>query len=633
MARNTKPKAAKKPASGAKPKKRPGLVWLSRVAAAIIWVPILLGAAVGYFALGLPTIDQAALTRRPSIVVLDAAGEEILSSGDIYGRTVDAASLPRHVVAAVIAVEDRRFRSHVGIDPIGLARSFAANVAAGRIVQGGSTITQQVAKNLFLTPERTAGRKIREMLLALWLERTFSKDQILTLYLNRVYLGAGTYGIDAAAERYFGRSASELSLFQAATIAGLLKAPSRYNPIADPELARSRARVVLRTMVDAGFIDTDAAAAADRSAPRALKLAVEARAAARARYFSDWILSQIESYIGPVDRDIVVHTTLDTVLQSAAESALERHLAAVGSARNVSQGAILVLRPDGAVRAMIGGRNYADSQFNRATQALRQPGSAFKPFVFLAALKAGLRPDDQISDAPIEIDGWRPQNFSGGYRGTVTVEDAVAESINTVAVDVARRTGLAAVIAEARTLGLSGAIPNDYSAALGTGEVTLMELTAAYAPFANGGRAALPYGIVKIADRSGAEIYRRGGSGIGAVMSAEHLAAMNQMLRQVIVRGTGKAADFGSPAAGKTGTSSDFRDAWFIGYSADAVTGVWLGNDNGSGMNGVTGGGLPAVIWRDVMSAAHRGSPARDLPGAQPKNEGIGGLIRSLFGG
>jgi penicillin-binding protein 1A len=604
--------------------------WVSRALAILVWCVIAVGSVVGYFALGLPSVDQAVLTRRPNILVTDSAGDEILSIGDNYGRLVDLASLPAHVSRAVIAVEDRRFYAHPGIDVVGLVRSAAVNVAAGRVMQGGSTITQQVAKNLFLTPERTVARKVREILLAVWLERVFTKDQILTLYLNRVYLGAGTFGIEAAAERYFDRPAAQLTLFQSAVLAGLLKAPSRLNPITSPELARSRARIVLGTMVEAGFIDAAAAAAADRSAPGVLKAAAAARPQARARYFGDWVVSQIESFIGPVDRDVIVRTTLDPAIQRAAETALARRLATDGEAKNIGQGAIVVMRPDGAVVAMVGGRDYADSQFNRATQALRQPGSAFKPFVFLAGLKSGLTAADIFDDAPIEIDGWRPQNFSGTFRGPVSLAEAVAQSINTVAVNVARRAGLRSVIAEARRLGITGPIPRDYSAALGSGEVTLLELTAAYAPFANGGQGALPFGISEITARSGEVLFRRSGTGLGRVVSQAHVGAMNGMLRDVLISGTGKDAAFGFPAAGKTGTSSDFRDAWFVGYSADMVAGVWLGNDNGAGMKAVTGGGIPALIWRDVMSAAHRDRPMRDLPGDGER--GIGGLIQSLFG-
>jgi penicillin-binding protein 1A len=635
--RRGKQPPGRKPRSDAPVRRLGGLArWVANALAAVVWAGIAGGAVLGYFALGLPAIDENILTRRPNVAIVDADGAELVSFGDIYGAAVTLRELPAHLPAAVIAVEDRRFYRHPGIDLRGFARAMVANLRAGRVVQGGSTITQQVAKNLFLTPERTVARKVREMLLALWLERTFTKEQILEVYLNRVYLGAGTYGVAAAAERYFGRRPSELTLYQSAVLAGLLKAPSRYNPANDAGLARTRARIVLETMVATGVITQTQAAAAEKTAPRVLTAAAAAkRPALRARHFADWVMTQVESYVGRIDRDIVVRTTLDGRLQAAAEAALIKHLDAVGAAQKIEQGAVVALAPDGAVRAMVGGRDYGDSQFNRATQALRQPGSAFKPFVYLAGLKSGYGPDVLVTDGPIDVRGWRPQNFSGQYRGPVTVADAVAESINTVAVRVAQDVGLAAVIAEARRLGITEDMPNDLSIALGTSETTLIELTSAYAPFANGGAAVLPYAIAEIVDRRGGVLYRRAGTGLGPVVAPGHVAAMNRLLRGVIEYGTGTAAAFGYPAAGKTGTSSDFRDAWFIGYSAELVTGVWVGNDSGAGMKGVTGGGVPARIWRDVMAAAHAGKAPRELPGLEPPAPDGGAIarfFRSIFG-
>jgi penicillin-binding protein 1A len=606
---------------------------VARILNAMVWVIIAAVVSLGAFALGLPGVDESALTRRPRIVLVDAAGGELLGIGDNYGAIVTIDDVPQHLINAVVAIEDRRFFSHAGIDPRGLARAALANARAGRVVQGGSTITQQVAKNLFLTPDRTIVRKIREMMLALWLDYRLSKPQIMTLYLNRVYLGAGTYGVAAASERYFKRRPSELTVYQSAVLAGLLKAPSRYNPAANADLTRARAKIVLATMVETGAITASEAATAERTAPAVLRRAATT-SAVRARYFADWVLGQIESYVGPVDRDLVVQTTLDPALQSAAERALARQLDGEGSGLRIGQGAIVALDVSGAVLAMVGGRDYADSQFNRATQALRQPGSAFKPFVYLAGLKAGIGPDDVIVDEPIIIDGWRPQNFSGGFRGPVTIADAVADSINTVAVTVARRAGLKAVTAEARRFGLTGRMPNDYSSALGSGEVTLLDLVTSYAPFANGGAAVLAHGIVQITARDGAVLYRRSGSGLERIAAGAHVAAMNRMLADVIARGTGKEAAFGYPAAGKTGTSSDFRDAWFVGYSAEVVAGVWVGNDDGAGMKAVTGGGVPARIWREVMTAAHGSWPARDLPGVGPDadRQTLGRLLRTLIG-
>jgi penicillin-binding protein 1A len=609
--------------------------------AGMVWLGIAVGVALAYFALDLPAIDEATLTRRPNIVLIDEDQVEIASVGDIYRGAVRLSDLPKYVPAAVVSVEDRRFYSHFGVDLLGLARAMVANIRAGHVVQGGSTITQQVAKNLFLTPERKFSRKVREALLAIELERRFTKDQILTIYLNRVYLGTGTYGIEAASERYFGRPAAKLTLFQSAVLAGLLRAPSRYNPSNNPQQAAARADVVLSTMVETGAITEAQAKKAMATGPASLKDVPSASANAQARYYVDWILSQVDGFVGTVDRDLIITTTLDTRLQAAAEKALAKHLDAVGAKLKVEQGAIVTLAPDGAVRAMVGGRSYAQSQFNRATQALRQPGSAFKPIVYLAGLEAGYHPDDMVTDAPIKIGKWRPQNFSNTYEGPVTMETALAKSLNTAAVRIADFAGPKAVIAVARRLGISERLPPELSIALGSAEVTPLELTGAYVPFANGGEGVTPYGIDRITDRAGAVLYARQPGTVGQVIPPDEVAMMNRMLRQVIVRGTGKAADFNWPAAGKTGTSSDFRDAWFLGFTTDYVTGVWVGNDSGAYMKGVTGGGLPAQIWRDVMIAAHQGHTPRELPGlgaplVSSDGEGVGGaisrVIEGLFG-
>jgi len=607
--------------------------------AVVVWCGIIAGVGLAYFAMDLPTIDEATLTRRPNIVLIDEDQVEIASVGDIYRGAVRLSDLPKHVPGAVIAVEDRRFYSHFGVDLLGLARAMVSNVKAGRVVQGGSTITQQVAKNLFLTPERKFSRKIREALLAIELERRFTKDEILTIYLNRVYLGAGTYGVEAAAERYFGRPAKKLTVFQSAVLAGLLRAPSRYNPSNDPQQAASRAKVVLSVMVETGVITAAESEKAMATGPASLKDVPSASANAQARYFVDWVLSQVDGFVGSVDRDLIITTSLDMRLQTAAEKALAKHLDASGAKLKVEQGAIVTLSPDGAVRAMVGGRSYGDSQFNRATQALRQPGSAFKPVVFLAGLEAGYKPDDMVTDGPIKIGKWKPQNFSNTYEGPVTVETALAKSLNTAAVRIADFAGPKAVIAVARRLGITQKLPPELSIALGSAEVTPLELTGAYVPFANGGEAVAPYGITRITDRAGAVLYEREPGTMGQVVPPDEVAMMNRMMRQVLVRGTGQAANFSWPAAGKTGTSSDFRDAWFMGFTTDYVTGVWVGNDSGAFMKGVTGGGLPAQIWRDVMIAAHEGHAPRELPGLEapllsPDGiEGVGGAITRVIEG
>jgi len=581
------------------------------LAAACVWAFIALLGLLAYYAYDLPDIASAmAATRRPTVRVLAGDGAHLMTVGDIQGAAVTLAELPPALPAAVLATEDRRFYEHFGLDVIGLARAAFANLKAGRIVQGGSTISQQAAKNLFLNAERTLKRKVQELLLALWLERKLSKDQILTIYLNRVYLGAGTYGVEAAARRYFQKPARNLSTYEAAMLAGLLKAPSRYNPAADPERAHARARQVLANMVAFGSLGAADAAKAERRRSEARPI----RTPPRSRYFADWILSRIADYIGEPDTDIVVTTTLNRRLQADAEAAVAWALKA-GAAVGARQGAALALAPDGAVRAMVGGADYGQSQFNRATQALRQPGSAFKPLVFLAGLEAGMTPGTVFEDKPITIDGWSPRNFKRTYQGRMTLEHALAASVNTVAVRVAEKTGRGRVIDTARRLGITADLDNAPSLALGTSGISMLELTAAYAVFAGGGLGVWPYGIESIADAEGNVLYRRQGSGPGRVVAERDAANINAMLAGVIEHGTGKAARIGRPAAGKTGTSQNFRDAWFVGYSADLVAAVWLGNDDGAAMQGVTGGGLPARAWARFMTAAHAETPPRPLPG------------------
>jgi penicillin-binding protein 1A len=577
-----------------------------------VWAVIVFSLAAAWYATDLPDVDKAFnATRRPIITVLAADGATLVRTGDLYGRLSQLEDLPQALPQAVMATEDRRFYSHFGVDIIGLSRAMIANVRAGRIVQGGSTITQQVAKNLFLTPERTIKRKIQELMLALWLEQKFSKDQILTIYLNRVYLGAGTYGVDAASQKYFGRPAGQLSVYQAAMLAGLLKAPSRYNPIAHPARAKARTAQVLKNMVAAGYLTKADAGRANVRTGRTTK-----EAASRGnRYFIDWVLEQVSDYINPGDRDLIVRTTLSPDVQRLAEAGVEKALAKGGAKAGIGQAALVAMTPDGAVRAMVGGRSYAKSQFNRVTQARRQPGSAFKPFVYLAGLESGLAPGDILFDESVAIGDWRPSNFDRRYQGPVTVLAALARSINTVAVKIAEKAGRVRVIETARRLGLSGKFKATPSLALGVGEVTLLGLTAAYGPFANGGAGVWAYGIKEIRDAAGTLLYQRGGSGPGRVVSARDVISMNNMLSAAVAEGTGRNARIGRPQAGKTGTSQNFRDAWFVGYTAELVTGVWMGNDNGAAMKNVTGGGAPAKLWRDFMAAAHSGLAARPLPG------------------
>ena len=598
-----------------------------------VWGIVGLGAMVAWYAYDLPDVDRAlAASRRPTVTIVAADGSVLAKLGDLYGTPVRLEDLPPALPQAVLATEDRRFYSHFGLDVIGLARAAFANLRAGAIVQGGSTITQQVAKNLFLTPRRTLKRKIQELLLALWLEHRFAKTQILTVYLNRVYLGAGAFGVEAAARRYFAKSARHVSTYEAAMLAGLLKAPSRDNPFANPRRAAKRTAQVLANMVAAGYLSPARARAAKA---RKVRLAGSGKGR-MGRHFADWVVEQVASYVSPGDRDITVTTTLDARLQRLAEARIGTLLGGAGRAAGVSQAALVAMAPDGAVRAMVGGRDYGLSQFNRATQALRQPGSAFKPFVFLAGLEAGLVPESPFTDAPVAVGDWRPRNFGGGYRGRVTLGQALAQSINTVAVKVAERVGRDRVVDVARRLGLTARLKPTPSLALGAAEVSLIELTAAYAPFANGGIGIWAYGIEAIRDTGGRVLYARAGSGPGRVVKRGHVAAMNAMLSDAITSGTGRAARLSRPVAGKTGTSQNFRDAWFVGYSAHLVTGVWMGNDDGRPMRNVTGGGLPARLWKDFMSAAHERVPARPLPGLEPRpdpGQGLPGSPLSDLGG
>jgi penicillin-binding protein 1A len=550
------------------------------------------------------------LKRQPSVALLAADGSLIASYGDLYGDSVKLSDLPPYLPAAVLATEDRRFYDHFGVDLRGLARAVYVNLRAGELVQGGSTITQQVAKNLFLTPERSLHRKGQEMLLALWLERTFTKDQILELYLNRVYFGAGTYGVDAAAKKYFGRSARDVTIYQAAMLAGLLKAPSRFNPFNDKDLAKSRADLVIRNMVAAGQLtEGEADAISESSAPT-----VSAQAGNQiGQHFADWVIDQVSSYVGYADQDLVVQTTLDPVLQQQAQQTLVRVLAEHGASMKASQGALVAMRPDGAVLSMVGGTDYRSSQFNRATQALRQPGSAFKTFVFLTAFENGFVPGNIFVDGPIRIANWSPGNYEDKYYGNVTLRDAFARSMNSVAVQLSERVGRGKVIDTAHRLGITEALDNTPAVALGVSETTLLEMTGAYATFANQGNGVWPFGIERISTRDGTVLYERQGSGPGPVASSGAVRKMLEVMAATVENGTARKAKLDRPVYGKTGTSQNFRDAWFIGLTSDVVTGVWVGNDNNAPMDKVTGGTLPVMIWHDFMAPALANAPIADV--------------------
>ncbi len=579
-----------------------------------IWTLIIAGGVVAWYASRLPPTHSLEIPPRPpNIAILAADGTELASRGEAGGATVKLKSLPKHVPQALLAIEDRRFYSHFGIDLIGFGRAVVTNITRRGSQQGGSTLTQQLAKNLFLSPERTLGRKVQEALLALWLESNYSKNDILELYLNRVYFGAGAYGIEGAARRFYGKSATALTLQEAAVIAGLLKAPSKLNPTRNPQAAEARAQTVLIAMAEQGFIterEAKAAIADPAEANRAI-------GAASINYVADWVMDLLDDYVGKVEADIKVETTIVPAIQEAAEAALIDELARNGGKFNVKQGAVVVLDTEGAVRALVGGKNYSESQFNRAVTAKRQPGSAFKPFVYLAALEHGMTPSTLREDAPVAIKGWKPENYTRDYRGTVPLSMALAFSLNTVSVRLVQEVGPKSVVRAAQRMGINSRLDANPSIALGTSEVSLIELTNAYVPFANGGMGTFTHVINRVKSVDGRILYGRAPVSPGAVVDATRVAMMNAMMTETIAIGTArKAVVPGFPVAGKTGTSQDYRDAWFIGYTGKYVTGVWLGNDDGTPTRKTTGSGLPVDIWAKVMAPAHKGMRPVDLPGA-----------------
>ena len=578
-----------------------------------LWAMIAVGGVLAYHAYQLPDVSDLAIQSRDGALALENRDGLLMASfGPLHGRPIQVADMSPYLPAALIATEDRRFRFNFGLDQIGIARATVTNLRAGRVVQGGSTITQQLAKNVFLTADRSFGRKIQELLLSFWLEHKFTKDEILTIYLNRVYFGAGAYGVEAAAQKYFGTSASRVSLSEAALLVGLLKAPSRYNPAVNPDLAGKRTAEVLGNLVEVCDL-TQAQARAAALAP--ITLAGAAGTGSGRRYFADWIHEQVPGYVGRRAEDLSVRTTFDPGLQALAEAAVAKGIAE-GRAKGAHQAALVALDPaTGAVRAMVGGASYGGSQFNRAVQARRQPGSTFKPVVFLAALEAGWSPGDTISDAPIRIDGWAPENYYHLNQGNITLLQALARSRNAATVRLQEQVGRGRVRALAHDLGIASNLTQGPSLALGVSEVSPLELAALYAAFANGGHTVVPHCITTISDAAGRVIYQRQGSGFGAGVSARATAMLNQMLSETVRHGTGQAARLDRPVAGKTGTTQNFRDAWFAGYTADLVTVVWVGDDRGRPMDDITGGGLPADIWQHFMQAAHVGLPKRSLPG------------------
>lgn len=558
--------------------------------------------------------------REPGLMILASNGSVLSQQGAFFGDAARVSELPDYVSGAVIAIEDRRFRSHFGIDPIGIARAMARNALEGHMVQGGSTLTQQLAKNLFLTQEKTATRKAQEAVLALWLESKFTKDEILQLYLNRVYFGSGAYGIEQAAHTYYNKSASELTIMEAATMAGVLKAPSNYNPSKNADAALTRAKLVINAMVETNFISQqDAAEAVDTAGGVTPEAALPAK-----QYAVDWIIKQLPLLVKNYDQSIVIETTIDPDIQTNAERSLRKRLNENGKKLHVGEGAMVVMDPTGAVIAMVGGKSYQKSQYNRAISASRQPGSAFKPFVYEAAMETGFTPDSIQIDEPIRIGNWSPENYKQQYLGPVSLEQAFAQSINTVAAKLAMAAGIDKVANVAERFGITSTLTHDASLALGTSEVSPIELITAYVPFANGGHAVQPYVVKRIVTRDGKVLYERKGDGLGRVISENNLGEMNRLFRAVVQNGTGVKAQFGNfDIGGKTGTSQNYRDAWFVGFTPNLIAGVWMGNDDNSPTKNVTGGSLPAQVWRDVMEPAHQGLSVAVLPGYAPPTDQI----------
>lgn len=555
-----------------------------------------LASAIGFAYSSLPEFRE--LRTRESlgqvIRVRAANGQVILSLGPIYGEWIDYPNIPDIMVDAMVSVEDRRFRMHPGVDPIGLARAVQVRVTRGRWVQGGSTITQQLARNLFLTNTRTFGRKGRELVLALAMEAKYSKNEILELYLNRVYFGGGAYGIDAASRRFFDHPATKLSLEESAIIAGLVKAPSNYSPTADAQAALGRSKVVLGVMADAGVITTQQAAMAR---PEQVKLASPPQQNS-VRYFTDWALPQLDGLIEETSAPIDVWTTIDPTMQAAADNAI-RTFSPSGA-----QGALVALDRDGAVRAMVGGRDYVTSIYNRATQAVRQPGSSFKLFVYLAALESGMTPDTKMVDQPIDIGGWSPRNSSGRNLGEMTLRTAFTYSINTIAAQIGQEIGTPAIAGMARRLGISTPINTQPSMVLGTSDVRLIDMTRAYATVQAKGKAVTAYGITKVTSASGDVLYQRPKDPDLQLIDPWVAAGMTDMMQTAVSAGTGKAAQIGRPVAGKTGTTTSNKDGWFLGFSSGITTGVWMGRDDARAVRDLQGGRAPAMAFASFMRAA-----------------------------
>jgi penicillin-binding protein 1A len=594
-----------------------------------------MGGMIAMLALAIPafreTSDDDWLKKSElAVTFLDRYGNEVGSRGIKHNDAIPLEDFPDHLIKAVLATEDRRFYEHVGIDPSGLFRAMSANARAGGVVQGGSSITQQLAKNLFLNNERTIERKVKEAFLATWLETRLSKNEIFKLYLDRAYMGGGTFGVDAAAQFYFGKSARDVNLAEAAMLAGLFKAPGRFAPHINLPAARARANVVLDNLVEAGFLTEGQVFGARRNPANV----VDRRDERSPNYYLDWAFDEVRKIVDTLPKSVservfVVRTALDVNLQRHSEAAVESKLREYGHEYGAKQAAAVLMEIDGAVRAMVGGRDYGQSQFNRATDALRQPGSSFKPYVYAAALAEGIvRPTSIVVDSPVCIGNWCPHNYSNSYSGSMTVTQALVRSINVIPVKLSislgngnPKIGRAKIIQTAKAMGLRTPLTDSTSLPIGAAEVTVLDHTGAYATFPNLGKAVAPHAALEMRTGAGDLVWRfdRDGKKPQQVIRPQVAIDLNVIMNKVVEEGTGKRAILdGIKAAGKTGTTNAYRDAWFVGYTGNYVCGVWVGNDDYAPTKRMTGGSLPAMTWRDIMAYAHQGIELKNIPGVAP---------------
>jgi penicillin-binding protein 1A len=602
------------PESGPTPQASPKSP-LRYLALAMAGAILLLAGAAPWLLYGIRFPDVAEVTSRRVIVLKSADGQDLLHKGDVQLAPVEAKDMPATVIDAVLSIEDRRFYQHGGVDFPSVLRALRQDIKAGKTVAGGSTITQQLVKTLFLSPERTYKRKIREAVIAIWIEHHLTKDEILTSYLNNVYLGSGTIGFPAAAKLYFDKKVADLSLPEAAMLAGMINAPGQDDPFHDLDAARRRAATVLDAMVANGKLTEEAALAAELhpATPAPTEISPPSTG-----WFVDWVYKKAAAVTPPLGGTVRMRTTLDLRLQEMAASIVKSTLAKYGDEKHAEQAALVAMRPDGEVVAMVGGRSYAGSQYNRVVQAERQPGSAFKLFDYYAALRAGFTPNDEILDAPVDIHGWQPENYGRHNHGEVTLADAFANSLNDATVRLTQKVGIGAVIAAARDLGLRAPLENNPSLALGTGEVTLLDLTSAYAAVRAGKAPVEPWGISGVMMANDRQYLPIGHPDEAQHSLGQYQAELTDLLRGVVEHGTGHAAALQGFAAGKTGTTQDYRDAWFVGFDDSLIVGVWVGNDDHSPMRGVVGGSLPAMIWKDFMEQASAPTVAGNNPIASP---------------